>query len=463
MKRSVNPLLPLDEFIPDVEARVFAGSDGKKRLFLYGSHDEYQQGTWCSHQYHVYSAPLTDLSDWTDHGVSFASRKGEGYMWDGKEEDGVSWTDAILYAPDVIDKDGKYWLASCFSGGGLGMSVSDNPEGPFSPATQIIYEDGEPLGSIDPTLYEENDTMYMIWGQRQSFGGEGLVGVELRQDAEGMYAIADRSTKHYLFGDAENPDQGFGFYEGPSIRKIRDKYYLLYPSDKGKGVHMMSYATAEHPLDPYTFRGNILDNDGCDLESGNNHGSLCEVNGQWYIFYHRGFGNSNMRRKVCVEPIFIDEEGNIGQVDMTNNGFGDPLSPYDRIEAAYATHVRLDGFRPGCYLEESEKDLHPLVHITNGNCVEYKDFDFGMQKGKLSVIMEICPMAGGNIKILLDTPKGEEVGIVPIESGSGKEWIAVRKDLKDIVGVHTIYLQFESKTEEYICELATFHFEKEIG
>lgn len=34
MKRSVNPLLPLDEFIPDVEARVFAGSDGKKRLFL---------------------------------------------------------------------------------------------------------------------------------------------------------------------------------------------------------------------------------------------------------------------------------------------------------------------------------------------------------------------------------------------------------------------------------------------
>ena len=112
MKRSVNPLLPLDEFIPDVEARVFAGSDGKKRLFLYGSHDEYQQGTWCSHQYHVYSAPLTDLSDWTDHGVSFASRKGEGYMWDGKEEDGVSWTDAILYAPDVIDKDGKYWLAS---------------------------------------------------------------------------------------------------------------------------------------------------------------------------------------------------------------------------------------------------------------------------------------------------------------------------------------------------------------
>lgn len=460
MGRTVNPLLRLDEFIPDVEARVYTGSGGEERLFLYGSHDEYDQGTWCSHQYHVYSAPLTDLSDWTDHGVSFASRKGEGYLWNGKEEDGVSWTDAMLYAPDVIYKNGRYWLASCFSGGGLGMSVSGNPEGPFSPAKQIAYEDGEPLGSIDPALYEENDKMYLIWGQRKAFGGEGLVGVELCQDADGIYAIAKRGTKRYLFGDEENPDQGFGFYEGPSIRKIRDRYYLLYPSDKGKGIHMMSYATAEYPLGPYTFEGNILDNDGCDLEMGNNHGSLCEVNGKWYIFYHRGFGNSNMRRKVCVEEISIDDEGKIGQVDMTNHGFGGSLSPYERIEAAYATHVRIEGFVPGCYLDEYETNLHPLVHITNGNCVEYRDFDFGIQEGKMSVILEIRQMAGGTLKIFLDSPKGEEAGTVPIESGSGKGWISVRREIADITGIHTVYLQFESVTEEYICELAAFRFEK---
>lgn len=124
-----NPLLPLDEYIPDVEARVFTGSDGRERLFLYGSHDEYDMGTWCSYKYHVYSAPTEALDEWTDHGVSLASRTGEGYVWNGEECDGVPWKDALLYAPDVIQIEGRYWLASCFSGGGLGMSVSDRAEG----------------------------------------------------------------------------------------------------------------------------------------------------------------------------------------------------------------------------------------------------------------------------------------------------------------------------------------------
>lgn len=463
MNRTVNPLLPLDEFIPDVEARVFTGSDGQERLFLYGSHDEYDLGTWCSAQYRVYSAPLIDLSNWTDHGVSFASRKGEGYIWDGKDSDGVPWKDCLLYAPDVLQIDGKYWLVSCYTechiGGGLGMSVSDRPEGPFSPATPIAYDDnGELLGSIDPTLYAEDGKVYVIWGQRVSFGAEGLVGVELEKDANGIYSIAKRDTKRYLFGDAENPDQGFGFYEGPSIRKIRDKYYILYPSDKGKGVHMMSYATADSPLGPYTFRGNILDNDGCDLEGGNNHGSFCEVNGQWYIFYHRGFGNSNMRRKVCVEKIQIEEDGTIKQVEMTNHGFGGPLNPYERIEAAYATHVRMDGFKPGCYLVEKNANLHPLVSITDGNCVEYKDFDFGSEGGKQKLILEVNPLAGGEIEVVLDTQDSNPIGIVKIESDQEKEWGKVETEILSITGVHTLYFRFKSEHQDEICEISAFEF-----
>ena len=64
-------------------------------------------------------------------------------------------------------------------------------------------------------------------------------------------------------------------------------------------------------------------------------------------------------------------------VQMTNHGLGGPLSPYEKVEAAYATHVRMDGYPSGCYLSEQAADLHPLVNITDGNCVEYRDFDFG--------------------------------------------------------------------------------------
>lgn len=232
MNKKVNPLLPLDEFIPDVEARVFTGSDGRERVFLYGSHDNVDNETWCSHQYHVYSAPVDDLGNWTDHGVTFASRSGEGYCWNG-ETDGVSWTDNRLYAPDVLLIDGRYWLVSCFEGGGLGMSWSDRPEGPFSPAVQIRYDDGEALPSIDPALYAEDGKVYLLWGQSARWA-EGLVGVELEKDESGVYCVAMRASKRYLFGDERNPDQGFGFYEGPSIRRLRELLCAL-PVQQGQG------------------------------------------------------------------------------------------------------------------------------------------------------------------------------------------------------------------------------------
>lgn len=457
-----NPLLPLDEYIPDVEARVFTGSDGRERLFLYGSHDEYDMGTWCSYKYHVYSAPTEALDEWTDHGVSLASRTGEGYVWNGEECDGVPWKDALLYAPDVIQIEGRYWLASCFSGGGLGMSVSDRAEGPFSPAVQIVYdEDKTPLPSIDPTLYAEDGNVWIIWGQRRSFGAEGLVGVQLKKDENGIYSIARKCTKKWLFGDEENPDRGFGFYEGPSIRKIKEKYYLLYPSDKGKGVHMMSYATADEPLGPYTFRGNILDNDGCDLESGNDHGSLCEVNGQWYIFYHRGFGNSNMRRRVCAEKISFEADGSIRTVEMTNHGLGGPQSPYEKIEAATVTHVRMEGFKPGCYCVEYTNELHPLVEITDGNCVEYRDFDFREPMGELYFEACICSKKEGKIEIVFDKPDAEPAGeLIVLEptSYNQKTWEIIGGTLKPVTGVHTLYLRFKSRSKDNICELAYFRF-----
>lgn len=170
----MNPVLPLNEFIPDVEAQVFTDSKGEKRLYLYGSHDNYPSDTWCSHQYRVYSAPLNDLSQWTDHGVSFASRKGEGYIWDGEDADGVSWTDCALYAPDV-EFDGEfYWLVGCLAGGGLTISRSNVPEGPFSPAKQICYEDGTHLGSIDPSIFWDNGQMYLVWGQTCALGAKDV-------------------------------------------------------------------------------------------------------------------------------------------------------------------------------------------------------------------------------------------------------------------------------------------------
>ena len=48
-------------------AKVFDG-----RVYLYGSKDEFD-GEYCCHKFHVYSAPVSDLTEWTDHGPVLAS------------------------------------------------------------------------------------------------------------------------------------------------------------------------------------------------------------------------------------------------------------------------------------------------------------------------------------------------------------------------------------------------------
>lgn len=285
------------------------------------------------------------------------------------------------------------------------------------------------------------------------------MGAELIPDEEGLYTVIKSDTERVLFtgeGDC------FGFYEGASLRKINGSYYILYPSDHGRGVHMMSYAIADHPLGPYRFGGDLLDNDGCDLRSGNNHGSFCEINGQWYLFYHRGFDNSDMTRRVCVEKIYVDEKGQIGDkkgglVAMTNHGFGGPLDPYQKVEASYATHVRLADYPAGCYLTEKSPGLHPLVHITDGCCVEYRDFDFGELRKNLIFTAQVLPLHEGSIEVVLDTLEGPAVGTVEIpEKREG--YSALEAKVGKITGIHTLYLRFCGRTGQEICELASFCF-----
>lgn len=84
-----NPFLPLDIYIPDGEPKVFDG-----RVYLYGSKDEFD-GEYCCHKFHVYSAPVSDLTEWTDHGPVLAST--DEYEKEGIKK-GVPWSNGLLWA-----------------------------------------------------------------------------------------------------------------------------------------------------------------------------------------------------------------------------------------------------------------------------------------------------------------------------------------------------------------------------
>ena len=125
-----NPILPLWEYIPDGEPRVFGN-----RVYLYGSHDRAACDAFCDYKLKVWSAPLSNLNQWQCHGDSFRTRPGESRPAD------TPWTDHELYAPDVIEKDGKYYLYAYIVGAKGAVGVSDHPEGPFRLLSPYRYAD----------------------------------------------------------------------------------------------------------------------------------------------------------------------------------------------------------------------------------------------------------------------------------------------------------------------------------
>jgi hypothetical protein len=120
------------------------------------------------------------------------------------------------------------------------------------------------------------------------------------------------------------------------------------------------YATSNSPTGPFEYRGIIIDN-AVDYPGGNNHGSICQIGGQWYIFYHRMTNGTIMSRRACVERIELLADGSIPQVEMTSLGFEKSLSPYQITPADIACVLK-----GGCIITELNIFTRVVTNITNG-------------------------------------------------------------------------------------------------
>lgn len=418
----MNPILPLWEYIPDGEPRLFGD-----RVYIYGSHDAFDGMEFCDYKLKVWSASIHDLNHWVCHGHSFHTRP------DTDHASSVPYTNNRLYAPDVVEKDGKYYLYTYIAGAKGCVSVSDKPEGPFTFLSKYDYapEDGGDDGVFNDigVLVDDDGKVYCYYGFESSNMNE--------LDPETMYKIIPGSHKKPMPDNKETTPEEQCHYEASSLRKIGDTYYLIYSPRKGS---RLAYATAPSPTGPFTYRGYIIDN-GVDYPAGNNHGSICKINGQWYVFYHRMTNNTIMSRRACVEKITILPDGTIPPVEMTCLGFEDSLSPYEPIKAEIA--CVLTG---GCFVTEKDVFCRVVTHVTDGCVLGYKYFDFGEDTAtKTMVFAAKVTGAGrpGKLHIMLDAPTeaagGKEIGAVEIGLNDG----TYRTRVENVTGRHAIYLRAE--------------------
>ena len=358
-----NPYLPLWEHIPDGEPYVFEDPDqpGKYRVYIYGSHDS-RITDYCGREQVVWSASVDSLNNWRYDGEILAvskNAKGELINKDSLAD--------VLFAPDVTlvtDKDGKktYYLYPNDQHGGRNglIAKSDRPDGPFEVCNWSKNDPNATDGvlAFDPGVFVDDDgRVYGYWGFGESNGAE--------LDPATMATVkpGTKIVNHMISGYKE-PGQ-FRFFEASSIRKIKDKYVFIYSRFTEEGEfglpttnYTLAYAYSDKPLGPWTYGGTIIDGRAREKDeqgnviasanvSGNTHGSICEINGQWYVFYHRQSGLNEFARQAMVAPITVKvEEGEGGKVEIsegeyTSEGFAlNGLNPLAR-EQAHTRRARI--------------------------------------------------------------------------------------------------------------------------
>ena len=528
-----NPYLPLWEHVPDGEPRVFEDPDqpGKYRAYIIGSHDV-NYSAYCGPDIRMWSAPVEDLSQWRDEGPIFS------WFVNGQ------WD--TMYAPDLVvttdRKTGKktYWLYPHSRGNGRIAMVckGDRPNGPFTPVN--LTPDGTrcvqgSLIDFDPSVFIENITdkkdkdydkgfrAYVFYGFQHSTACEldqntmysKRPGTDLIDpfipavSADGR--LLDRAGSEYKALYKGQDPKDFNFFEASSIRQVGNKYVMVFSGYSGKEYGLgntnsaLRYAYGDSPLGPWRSGGVLVDSRGVVLnENGsklittnaghNTHGSLQEINGQWYVFYHRpprGFGNA---RQAMVAPVKITwdkkpvakggkvvitgydpytkdnvwtakaTDGNeYTGAEVTSEGFQIfGLAPYNYYSAGYAAFMY--GPNSNNWMQDNHdvwNNSMDLAGIQNGGIVGFKYFGFGGlakdTKGckafegtkagdKTTFGINLTPSGKGAFKVhvMLDDPwKGQEIAVVDVPANAERKatmYYAAVPAVEGLTGKHAIYL-----------------------
>ncbi|MDO4496408.1 MAG: hypothetical protein Q4B58_01035, partial [Bacteroidales bacterium] len=307
----------------------------------------------------------------------------------------------------------------------------------------------------------------------------------------------------------------YRFFEASSIRKIKDKYVFIYSRWAQNGEwglpetnYTLAYAWSNNPLGPWTYGGTIIDGRGREQKAdgswqitatptGNTHGSICEINGQWWVFYHRQAGTCEFSRQAMVAPIEVDvKEGADGYVkisegEFTSEGFEtEGLNPLERHAAGIACYmvgpepahqeypnVIYPGSHTGIFridydgktpVYDPSIDRCHMVNNVDGSAVGYKYFNFSKTADEkiITLAMTYIPEGvDGVMEVWLDRPTAEEggrpIGALILSANMPQEQRTdyIDVELAGVEGKHALFFVFKSdEKKQSMCQLCEFKF-----
>ena len=265
----------------------------------------------------AFSSP--DLVHWTRH---------EHVL----DVENVAWAAYALWAPSSIAHKGRYYLffgandiKSDGQAGGIGVAVSDRPQGPFKdalghPLIDKIHSGAQP---IDQMVFKDDDgQVYMYYG-----GWKHANVVKLGPDLLSVIPFPDGVTYKEI-----TPDPAY--VEGSFMVKRKGVYYFMWSEGEWTGPdYRVAYAMSASPFGPFKRVGTMLQQDAT-VAKGAGHHSVVNIPGSddWYIVYHRRpLGDTDgHHRAMAIEHLYFNEDGTIEPVVMTTEGVTRRMIPASR-------------------------------------------------------------------------------------------------------------------------------------
>ncbi|CAM3221440.1 family 43 glycosylhydrolase [Paenibacillus lupini] len=457
-----NPLIS-HKLGADPFAMVYDG-----RVYIYMSSDEFEydgngnvKDNSFSNLNRVFVISSDDMVNWTDHGAIPVAGPNGIANWAT-----FSWAPAAAHKK--INGVDKFFLYFANGAGGIGVLTADSPIGPWTdPLGKPLVSGNTPgvpgvVWLFDPAVLVDDDGAGYLY-----FGG-GIPG-DPNPSAE---QIAHPNTARVIklgddmvstVGSAEKIDAPYMF-EDSGIHKFNGKYYYTYCSNFA-GTHPegtppageIAYMVSDNPMGPFTYVGPILKNPGVFFGvGGNNHHSIFEFNNEWYITYHAQtvskamIGDGKGYRSTHINKVEFYENGHIKDIKADMKGVSQlaNLNPYTRTEAetiAWNAGIATEKSEaPGNPVEEINLDV---TNVNKGDWLAVANADFGTD-GAATFEANVASTSGGKIEIRVDSPIGDVIGTLDVQStGGAQQWKLLKTEVTNVTGVHNIFFMFSGEED----------------
>ncbi|MGO1296402.1 MAG: non-reducing end alpha-L-arabinofuranosidase family hydrolase [Vibrio sp.] len=397
-------------YTADPAARVFNG-----RVYVVTTHDQDTQTDYSQlKDYYLFSSD--DMVNWQDHGI----------IWNSKNN--TSWAN-LAYAPDFIERNGKYYLYFPDGGGSIGVAVADNPEGPYvDPLGHALVDRSTPNGSVqwifDPSVFIDDDGQAYLY-----FGGGGEGNARVIKLNDDMISTSGSAISI----DVPN------FFEALYMHKHNGTYYLSYSSDTSSGMKI-NYMTSNNPTTGFTYQGTILPNPW-ENNSNNNHASIVDYKGKSYLFYHNRVvanerGASTFQRSVNVDLLEYNANGTIKQVNAGRAG----APQLKTVNAFNINQAEMFDEENGVETENATDGTLNVIMGT-GDWIKVSGVNFG--NGAQELKLRAATDTGSSLEIILDSLNNAPVATVDIDdTGGWQTWQTQSTALNTTIsGVHDVYLR----------------------